>query len=174
MAGPIEAKIQWAEACFQTHGKEILEDPEIRTLMERLKQATKASYRVMTEAGIAAMCARCDRDEGGSCCGAGLEDKYDAALLLINRLMGVVLPTERHDPRSCFFLGPRGCRLVARHVICVNYLCKAVTQKADPEKLKILREREGFELTNLFTLHERLLARLRLLSELGSPVSQPS
>lgn len=104
----------------------------------------------------------CDRQEGGSCCGAGLEDKYDGILLLINRLAGIAVPGRRQDPGNCFFLGEKGCLLLARHVICVNYLCKKITDRVAHEALIDLREREGEELNTLFQLHERIL---RLLSQ---------
>ncbi|MBA7644220.1 hypothetical protein ES703_51962 [subsurface metagenome] len=87
-------------------------------------------------------------------CSMGI--KYDGWLLLINLLLDVRLPKKRHDKESCFFLGEGGCLLKARHVICVNYLCKKITDQIDPHKLNALREKEGVELDILFLLNERL------------------
>lgn len=110
----------------------------------------------MTKTGIPEICRKCEKDEGGSCCGAGLEDKYDRWLLLVNLLLGIKLPKNRYDTKSCFFLGEGGCLLKARHVICVNYLCKKITDQIDPHKISVLREKEGIELYALFILNERL------------------
>jgi len=39
-------------------------------------------------------------------------------------------------------------------VICVNYLCRKIIDQVDPEKIMVLREREGEELETLFLLQE--------------------
>ena len=106
----------------------------------------------------------CERDEGGSCCGAGLEDRYDGVTLLVNLLLGAELPARRPDPASCLFLGADGCRLLARDVICVNFICKKIADEVSPQRLGPLREREGIELEILFALHARLT---ELLAEGG-------
>jgi len=110
----------------------------------------------MLDSGLVQACAECENLEGGSCCGRGLEDHYDGYLLLINLLLGANLPAERWDPRSCYFLGPKGCVLSARHVLCVNYLCKKATDRIDSKALAHLRELEGVQLEALFLLHERV------------------
>jgi len=110
----------------------------------------------MTAAGIVDLCSECERNEGGSCCGNGLENNYNGWLLLINLLLNVTLPKKRHDPKSCFFLGKTGCTLLARHVICVNYICKKITDRIDPQAIKALRKKEGEELNTLFLLHENV------------------
>ena len=99
-------------------------------------------------------CLSCEVDDGGSCCGAGLEDKYDGVLLLLNLLLGVRLPRKRFESRSCYFLGEKGCLLLARHVICVNYLCRRITERVDPQRIASLRTKEGAELELLFHLYE--------------------
>ena len=53
------------------------------------------------------------------------------------------------------FEGAQGCLLLARHVICVNYLCKKITDRIEPLKLQTLREKEGMELEYLFLVYER-------------------
>jgi hypothetical protein len=136
-------------------GESLLADPGVRDILNRLKRAVEGSRQAMRDSGILKACMTCDREEGGSCCGAGLEDKYDGILLLINLLAGVPLPGKRQDSGSCLFLGSRGCLLLARHVICVNYLCRKITDGTPHEGLTALREREGEELNLLFRLHER-------------------
>jgi hypothetical protein len=125
-------------------------------LLSRLRTATAASAAQMLDCGLVQACAECETLEGGSCCGRGLEVHYDGYLLLINLLLGASLPKERRDPRSCYFLGPKGCVLAARHVLCVNYLCRKATDRIDSKALAILRELEGVQLETLFVLHERV------------------
>lgn len=157
----IHEKIAWAQECFQEKGDWLLEDRDIGGLLLRLRAAVDASRRAMIAAGIGDECKVCERHEGGSCCGAGLEDKYSGTLLLINLLLGREIPPRRLDPSSCHFLGIEGCRLLARHVICVNYLCPKITDRIDPGKISLLREFEGEELSLLFRLNERIKKLLR-------------
>ena len=161
ISGHIAEKITWAEYYFKNYQGQILEDKTIGEHLDGLKNAIQASHKEMGKAGILDICKECDKNEGGSCCGAGLENKYDGWLLLINLLLKLRLPKERHGMESCFFLGEGGCILKARHVICVNYLCKNITDQIDPHGLKALREKEGDELSILFLLHERLKRVLR-------------
>lgn len=156
LSSPIEEKIAWAEDCYEKFGSKFFKDRTIFDLLERLKKAVQNSREEMTAAGIFDLCSECERNEGGSCCGNGIEDKYDGWLLLINLTLDVRLPKKRHDPKSCFFLGKDGCILLARHVICVNYICKKITDRIDPHTIKALRKKEGEELNTLFLLHENV------------------
>ena len=158
---PINEKVEWAKICYRDFRQCFLGDPLAGTLLKQLKKASEASRNEMAKVGIDHYCGECEALEGGSCCGAGLEDKYSGCLLLINLLLEVQLPEERFDPRGCFFLGPKGCLLIARHVICLNYLCKKITDRIEPLKLKALREKEGMELEYLFLVYERTKKLLR-------------
>lgn len=164
LARPIEEKIAWVHACHERERARLLGDEKVKALLKGLSSAIRASAREMAGLSIPETCRSCEEKEGGSCCGIGLEDRYGGTLLLINLLLGVELPQERHDPRSCFFLGPSGCRLKARDVICVNYLCPRITARIPPEEIAALREKEGVELTRLFLLNERIRQMLRTRS----------
>jgi hypothetical protein len=157
----VREKIAWAETCSKEKGGLLLRDERSVALLSRFKEAVRSSRTAMAAAGVADECRTCEEREGGSCCGAGLEDKYDGTLLLINLLLGIQLPKQRSDPPSCLFLGPDGCLLIARHVICVNYLCKKTEDRINPSKIAALREKEGVELECLFLLHERIKKKLR-------------
>jgi hypothetical protein len=111
----------------------------------------------MATAGVVEACRQCEEEEGGSCCGAGIEDRYDAVMLLINSLLGLKLPGRSALPGSCFFLDKEGCALGARHVLCVNYLCAQAAGRSDRSLLAALREKEGEELTAISRLHDRVL-----------------
>ena len=158
---PIEEKITWAENCHRERGTDLLRDHEIGSLLKKLREAIHNSRREMSHVGIMAFCKHCDQQGGGSCCGAGLENRYTGILLLINLLLGHSIPNRRYDPSSCFFLGKEGCGLLARQVICINYLCKKITDRVTTQKIIPLREKEGIELGLLFHLNELIKKKLR-------------
>jgi hypothetical protein len=164
LSAPVEQKIAWAQDFYQEFEHKILQSRTISQLLDKLKKAISCSCETMTMSGIVHLCRECDRDEGGSCCGPGLENRYDGWLLLINLLLKVKLPKDSLNPKSCFFLGKAGCLLQARHVICVNYVCKKITDQIDPTQLAALREREGEELETLFLLHEQIKKAWRRFS----------
>ena len=153
---PVKERIAWAESCFQESGDLFLMDDKIAGLLSQFKFAVNASRQEMNRTGVVALCRECDQEEGGSCCGRGLENKYDVWLLLINRLLGVELPRIRLLMDGCFFLGDKGCLLTARHVICINYMCQKITKKIQPAALNSLREMEGVEINCLFILNEEV------------------
>jgi hypothetical protein len=161
ISSPIEKKIAWAEDCNRKLRENLLSDKTVFDLLGRLRSAIQASHKAIKDSGILPLCMECDQDEGGSCCGAGLEDRYDGWLLLINLLLDVRLPKERRDSKSCIFLEKTGCLLQARHVICVNYVCKKITDRINPLKINVLREKEGEELNLLFLLNEQFKRALR-------------
>jgi hypothetical protein len=153
---PIKEKIAWAKNCFRERGTDLLKDEEVGILLKKLKMAIDASHKEMARTGIIEFCRLCEQEEGGSCCGLGLEKKYTGVLLLINLLLGHQITDRRQNPSSCFFLGEDGCGLLSRQVICVNYLCKKITDQIDPQKIAPLRIKEGIELDLLFHLNERI------------------
>lgn len=154
--GSVEEKIHWAKAVHSRWGQRLAGDEDISGLLFRLGNEIDRSRTAMMMAGLTETCRACDETEGGSCCGAGLENKYDGYLLLINLLMAVELPQARRDAKSCLFLGEKGCTLASRHVICINYLCRKITDHLNPSQLYPLREAEGIELHTQFRLQERI------------------
>ncbi len=156
LEAPVDAKVDWANDCFDRERSRLLEDRRLADLLEALKNAVDRSRDEMLRTGIVDLCRECEEKEGGSCCGAGLEKYYSAKLLLINRLLGVTLPSQREKPSSCFFLSSSGCRLVARHVFCINFVCNKITSRIEPDQLASLRKAEGEEILFLFQVNEKL------------------
>jgi hypothetical protein len=156
LEAPVEVKIDWANDCFDREGSRLLEDRRLADLLATLNGAICRSRETMLRTGIVGLCRECEEKEGGSCCGAGLEKHYSGLLLLINRLLGAPLPVHREETSSCFFLSSSGCRLLARHVLCINYVCHKITSRIKPDRLAALREAEGEEILLLFQVNERL------------------
>jgi hypothetical protein len=112
----------------------------------RYRTAIASTFEQMHQAGVTRTCSLCAAGSGGSCCFHGVEDWYDGVLLLINLLLGVALPERREVHDGCFFVGEKGCRLLARHAFCVNYLCPAVNESLDPVERSKLLSLSGDEL----------------------------
>ncbi|HYA03066.1 MAG TPA: hypothetical protein VEI04_08110 [Syntrophobacteria bacterium] len=155
-ASAIREKTIRARTLFDAWGRELAGEPTVSPFLHRLRVAIEANRKVMAEVGIVAECRRCEEEEGGSCCGSGIENRYDVELLLINLLLGVSLAEDAKRPKSCRFLGERGCTLLARHVLCVNYLCAKLRERLSPGQLSLFQASSGEELETEFFLHEAI------------------
>ncbi len=159
--GTIQEKICRARLLEQRWGDTLRADANVQRLMARLEANLAASFQAMIDTGIVQACTRCDEEEGGSCCGAGIENRYSEMLLLLNLLLGVDLPSERRLDNSCFFLGERGCSLKVREVLCVNYLCQSIQKSLEPHHRDLLQNAVGAELETVFLLQEAARRVLR-------------
>jgi hypothetical protein len=157
---PVEQKIRWAGRILHRRKQDFLGDERFLESLQSLKQAVTRSRDEMARLGVSDLCRACEEQEGGSCCGAGIERHYSASLILLNLLLEAPIPQSRHDPASCFFLAEKGCCLLARHVLCVNFLCRKITSQVSARALAELREKEGLELDLVFLLHEKLKKKL--------------
>jgi hypothetical protein len=109
---------------------------------------------VSRDLGVFAACKQCEEEEGGSCCGSGIENRYSPHLLLVNLLLGSCLPEDRCFENSCYFLGKDGCVLKARDILCINYLCAKINRLLAHEDLLALQKATGKEMETVFFLHE--------------------
>ncbi len=130
--GSIEARYAWAQEQHRLYGARLREDELVSRLLAELRAQVVTSRESMVGAGLVENCRACEEEEGGSCCGRGMEDHYDGVLLLINLMLDAVIEKEWRDQESCLFLGSAGCRLPARDHICVNYLCMKVGERISP------------------------------------------
>ena len=156
----IEEKIEEARALHEALADRLRRDGRIRDLLVRLEQNTQASMQAMRAFRVVQACKWCEEQEGGSCCGAGIENRYDPLQLLINLLLDVSLPDRQKYPDSCYFLETDGCCLKARHVLCVNYLCKRLQENLSKDELETLQAIVGEELDTGFALHEAVRKEL--------------
>jgi hypothetical protein len=153
-------KIAWARKIHSLLRERIISDKDLKKLIVELEGRINSSYRCMQEIGVVKECSEC---ADASCCGKGIENRYDPVTLLINLLLGVELPEERVTD-GCFFLTPVGCSLRAREVICVNYLCSKILDNIDHQKIIKLQVVFGYELDALFQLSEKLK---KIISEIS-------
>lgn len=157
----IEEKISLARRLYFRWGDALKAEPEISARIEELSASVKASSELSVRAGVSRVCKICEEEEGGSCCGAGIENRYSPELLLINLLLGATLPESSECSRSCYFLGGGGCILEVREILCINYLCSKLQKTIPKEMLLQLQEANGSEMDLLFVLHERIKGFVR-------------
>jgi len=151
----VRRKVEKAERLYERYKEMLLNNPKIRSLLEKLSKAIDSTWSYMRKTGISEICRQCAL-ETGSCCKRWVEDKFDEYTLLINLLLGVKLPKSRFREDSCFFLGPNGCLLKAREVICVTFLCDKILKKIG-EKEKEFQRIAGVELELQFILREEII-----------------
>ncbi len=119
----IEEKISVARELYALWGKDLKEDEELKPLLARYLQAVERSNQAMEEAGTFDECYRCSVIDQKGCCKIGLENECTVLILLLNLMLGVEFPEEREVPGRCFFVGPRGCKILARPMLCRDYFC---------------------------------------------------
>lgn len=150
----IRKKISEAYDLLVLWGEALRKDPHIIFLLNSLDKKIAASGKAMDAFGISSACLCCDQEDGETCCGAGIENKYTSRLLLINLLFGNALPENRLRSKSCFFLAENGCSLKLRQVLCVNYLCLKIQRMLPAENLASLQQITGEEMDEGFILEE--------------------
>lgn len=158
----VEERIRRAEELYRKYGKILLQDDEIRNLLNKLNFAIEKTWDYMQRIGVTEVCRRCAL-ETGSCCKRWVENEHDEYILLVNLLLGVKLPKERYKEDGCFFVGPNGCRIRAREVICVTFLCDRVKEKIGERKEIELQKIAGEELETCFILQEKIKRKLSSL-----------
>ncbi len=157
VVSPVFERIALAQGYFERWGAALGDEPSVAGRLRTLEQKVAATQRAMRELGVSSACRYCEEEGGGSCCGEGIETKYSTSLILLNLILGVSLPGRRTVENGCFFLGPKGCVLIARHVLCVNYLCTRIVGQLEPEAHCRLQTIAGDELDATFLLHETIV-----------------
>jgi hypothetical protein len=152
----IEKEIEKARRLYAMWEGDLFLQKGIADDLTKFRNAVSLTHEQMGRAGVIQACSLCAAGSGGSCCFHGAEDGYDDVLLLINLLLGVALPEEREVPDGCFFVGGKGCRLLARHAFCVNYLCPVLSESLDPFERSRLLSLSGDELLGGWELEKTL------------------
>lgn len=167
----ISDKIEVAGNLYDRWGAQLKRDSHLGDLLEKLEACLGKSREAMLELGIVETCKHCDEEEGGSCCGAGLENKFDSLLLLINLLLGVSLPERHHRPESCYLLRDQGCILKVRLLLCVDYLCPKIISALSHDEIIALQNISGDELVTGFRVYDAIKKFIRAKERQGDILS---
>ncbi len=156
----IQERRAWALEQYRRYGERLRADEVVSRSLVELRDHVVASREAMIAAELVECCRICEEEEGGSCCGRGMEAHYDGVLLLVNLLLDAPIAEEWRDEESCLFLGPSGCCLPARDHICVNYLCMKLGDRISEPALAEMRRSQGRELHTLFLLTDHITTLL--------------
>ncbi|PKN65329.1 MAG: hypothetical protein CVU57_10805 [Deltaproteobacteria bacterium HGW-Deltaproteobacteria-15] len=159
----VENQIVQAMKTLSAFGSMLREDRDIGLLLSEYANAIQRTKLAMEQEGIARACAICDETSRGGCCYPGVEEWYDWSLLAINILLGSDIPVTREIPGACLFVGPRGCRLLARHAFCVNYFCPDLISRLRGEPQNRFNAAAGQELLCGFRLERVVRSRVSIL-----------
>jgi len=157
----VSQQIVLASHLHEEFGHALLQDEGCRKLLHQLNRNIDATKSEMVATGVVKECADCAMNGDGTCCGKQTGYKYDSILLLINLLLRMSLSPKSQDPYLCYFLTREGCSLRARHVICVNYLCKRLRAAIPHDRLVRLQGIAGEEIDLLFILEEYIKKKIR-------------
>lgn len=148
--------IQRAHELHQKYGPSLSSDPRIRSLLDDYGQAIAQTGQLTRSLGIPAFCMACAARDG-VCCFAGVERRYDEYLLLVNLLLGAPGAWERNAGPTCYFCGPQGCILLAKHSFCHNFFCAEIKQALGGAAMTQMNRQVGRELSCQWELERVLL-----------------
>ena len=163
----IQDKIKLAQNLYVSWQDALRKQLHINNLLADLERCLKASRESMQDLRIIDICKCCDEKEGGSCCGAGMENKLDTYLLLVNLLLGVSLPECHVRTNSCYLLTDNGCILRMRLVLCIDFLCDKILNVLSVEEHLRLQKISGEELLAGFRLYDAIKKFLRQVEDSG-------
>lgn len=147
-----------------SYGDSLLQDSEMHTLLQRLNKTIAATINKMESVGVVKECADCAVYGEGTCCGTRTGYKCNRILILLNLLLGVSPVIQTRHPHLCPFLTEQGCSLMARPVICVNFICQRLLRNITHENLVRLQEVAGEEIDVLFTAEEYVKKKIASIS----------
>ena len=156
----IEEQISRAISLYERHGQALTNQNGLDALFETYRNAIEKTKDVMTQLRVVETCSECSRKASGSCCFQGVEEWYDH---FMNLILGRQIPEFREIPGGCLFVGSRGCKLIARHSFCVNYLCPSLKDFIKTPQMRTLLSVSGDELLHGWELERKVRKQLKEL-----------
>ena len=169
----IEKEINRAKRLYERHGESLSNDETLGELIASYRNAITTTQEVMEEVGVVKTCSVCARSGAGSCCFEGMEAWCDHILLLMNFVFGIQLPNAREIRGGCLFVGTHGCKLVARHSFCVNYLCPTLKDSLKTSSMGTLLSVSGDELFCGWELEQSIRKWLQTSQRSPRPTESP-
>jgi hypothetical protein len=157
----IQEEIHRAKRLYAHYGEALTNHEGLGALFDMYREAVRRTENVMKQLNVVEACSACACEGSGSCCFQGVEEWYDHVLLLMNLVLGRQMPEFREVPGGCLFVGSRGCKLIARHSFCVNYLCPTLKDSTKKPSLERLLSVSGDELSQGWELEKSIRAWLK-------------
>ncbi len=107
---------------YERFGPACMSNECLSESLQRYRELIRLAESMMSRYGVAEECTACAK-RTGSCCFREMGESYTSVQLLINMLLGSVLPTKILAGENCRFVGERGCTLQGKHSFCLNYFC---------------------------------------------------
>ncbi len=155
-----EKQLLQARKILSAIGGILVEDRDIGLFLLEYRNAIQKTKLVMEQEGVARACVICDETSRGGCCYPGVEEWYDPTLLAINLLLGSEISVVREIPGACLFVGPHGCKLLARHAFCINYFCPDLASQLSGAQRKRFNDAASQELLCGYRLEQIIRYRL--------------
>ncbi len=155
--------IDKAYELHQLFGQALIQDNELNTLLKRLNQNIMATKNQLILTGVVKECADCAVHGEGTCCSNRTGYKCDSILILLNLLLGNPPVIQTEHSHLCPFLSEQGCSLIARPVICVNFICQRLRKNIPHVSLVLLQNTAGEEIDTLFTIEEHIKNKIQYL-----------
>jgi hypothetical protein len=169
----IEKEIDRAKWLCAHYGEALTKQDGLGALLDMYRNAIRKTQEVMKQLRVVETCSACACEAPGSCCFQGVEEWYDHVLLWINLILGRQMPEFREVLGGCLFVGSKGCKLIARHSFCVNYLCPPLEDSIRTPSKERLLSASGDELFLGWELERAVRQWLQRSPLLSSPGRSP-
>lgn len=162
--GSVEEKLDLAHQLFSAHGKRLLADKEVISLLQQIQEAEKElHHHMMVTMDLGTLCSGCGAKEGGGCCSLFMAGETDSIQMLMNLLAGIEVKRVRDDGSECCFLDTEGCIFPFKPMFCLNYNCGSI-RELDRDLNTNLERLSGNLLRRQFQLEQNLLEKLSRIS----------
>ncbi len=157
--GALDDRAAVARRLYREHGPRLAAEVLGAARLARLDALAASLQQRMRDLDLDARCARCGADDGG-CCSERMAGEADAALLLLNLLLGAGFEVHRPATDVCRYLGARGCTLRLKPFICINFVCPWLVEECSEAELAALRRDTGELLQEVVACDEEIRAAL--------------
>jgi hypothetical protein len=169
----IKEEIDKAKWLYAHYGEALTDQKVLGALFYRYLNAIRKTQEAMKQLRVVETCSACACEGSGSCCFQGVEEWYDHVLLLMNLVLGRQIPELREVPGGCLFVGSRGCKIIARHSFCVNYLCPTLKDSISTVPMERLLSLSGDELFQAWELEKSIRGWLQRSLRSSRPSELP-
>ncbi|MBM9615641.1 hypothetical protein JWJ90_15335 [Desulfobulbus rhabdoformis] len=162
-SGPPQIKLEYARQLCKIVQENLWLDGKLHDKLLGLKKSCEQLSLQMERMEMGKLCSACATRPDGGCCSAYMADNTDSIQILINLLLEKDISLRDPVDSECCFLGPQGCRFMAKPIFCLNYNCTHIMKRTDPQTMKTLEQHAAAVLGQQTAIESWLLDRLQHL-----------